>query len=138
MSVEVEFESLVGKHILSGVESSSMKSTSEYSRGEECNCMKFVLDGVTYIAIEDPDDGYRSSLGSLVVSDSTVSNRFKGIEVIGRVRGTEDGILEFIDTRNGNTILEVGTDHSDNYYPYFVANWNPENLEQPWFNGGDA
>lgn len=25
-------------------------------------------------------------------------------------------------------ILEVGTANTDDYYPYYVANWNPENM----------
>ena len=36
--------------------------------------------------------------------------------------------LELLDCKTGKTVLEVGTENTDDYYPCFVANWSPENM----------
>jgi hypothetical protein len=36
--------------------------------------------------------------------------------------------IQFIDVVTGKVVLEVGTDNTDDYYPYCVMNWYPENL----------
>jgi len=128
----VKLESLVGKHLLSGVDEIN-RQFEHWGSMEDCQCINFVLDGITYTAIEDPDDGYRSTMEGIIKSDDVVSNTFKPIEVIVSYRikdsdNNECDILDFFDAKNGKQIMEIGTDNSDDYYPSFVANWTPENL----------
>lgn len=39
-----------------------------------------------------------------------------------------DDILVFVDVKNGKEILKVGTGNTDDYYPYCVLEYTPENL----------
>lgn len=130
MCEKVELESLVGKHFLSGVDFGIHKWNSGFS--EESCTMLFILDDVTYEAIEDPDDGYRSCLESLMVSDKEVRTKFPKQEVVCKMKEDDknysNDILQFIDVITGKVVLEVGTDHYDDYYPCCVMNWYPENL----------
>jgi hypothetical protein len=129
----IEFESLVGKHLLSGVDETNRK-TERWHGFADCQCINIVLDGKTYTAIEDPDDGYRSQLEGLFLSDEVVSNTFAPVEVIVSHRTRSEGytsecdILDFVDAKNGKRVLEIGTDNTNDYYPMFVASWTPENL----------
>ena len=135
MEIELDMQTLVGKHLLSGVDESALKVEQYGGRFENCQCINFVLDGITYTAIEDPDDGYRSSLDKIIVSGTKVTNTFEPVEVLVSYRDKTEGIykgsceiLDFTDTKNGKRVMEIGTDDSDDYYPSFVANWSPENL----------
>ena len=128
----VKLESLVGKHLLSGVDEINRKFE-HWGSMEDCQCINFVLDGITYTAIENPVDGYRSSMEGIIKSDDVVSNTFQPIEVtvFYRIKNEYDSdcdILDFFDANNGKQIMEIGTDNTDDYYPSFVANWTPENL----------
>lgn len=103
-------------------------------RFDPANAMLFILDGVCYAAVEDPDDGYRSSCRSvLVVEDEAlakklVTNRFNGVQVTARY-STEDNCDSVILTEvDGNDIVEFGTDYTDEYYPSFVAYFRPDKL----------
>jgi len=56
---------------------------------------------------------------------------FPGVEVVVRKKPNDYGendTLEFINSKNGEVVLEVGTDNSDDYYPCFVANFYPEKI----------
>ena len=65
------FSNLVGRHVLTGVDQGIIEIY-----GEEGNWVSFTLDGVTYTATEDPDDGYRSYLmDDLAVSKKNVPTR---------------------------------------------------------------
>ena len=133
----VEISSLVGKHVLSGVDMINRQMKQWHGDFEDCQCINFVLDGITYTAIEDPSDGYRSQLKEIIKSDEKMENNFRAVEVVislieKRERwagyGVDCEILQFIDTANGKVILEVGTDNTDDYYPSFVSDWMPEKL----------
>ncbi len=108
---------LVGPHLLSAIEFSANQG--------DATVLRFTLDGVTFAASEDPDDGYRSCLGELAVSAERLANSFPPIPVLA-VQSAEE-LLEFYDARNGGLLLVLGTDTSDDYYPLFVASWTPEN-----------
>lgn len=129
----VDMESLVGKHFLTGVDE-SRQNIEKWSGFEDCQCINFTLDGITYTAIEDPEDGYRSCLDAIIISGIKLSNIFEPIEVlvsyrtISREYGNGCEILDFFDVKNGERILEIGTDNTKDYYPCFVASWIPENL----------
>jgi hypothetical protein len=127
----IELPTLVGEHLLSGVDSDTINVPKYYdpSYTEPCEVLRFTLDGVTYEAIEDPSDGYRSSMQGLYVTDTPIRNAFAPIKVVGRYRtkgeysGTDE-VLELIDAANGNVILEVGTTNADDYYPCFCGHWH--------------
>jgi hypothetical protein len=128
----MELNELVGKHILSGVDMSNESILSWGDCYENCQVIRFVLDGKTYMAVEDPNDGYRSSMRNIEESDSVVSNTFPGVEVMAFMKKDaaygNDDVLELMDTKNGKTILSVGTGNFDDYYPYWVAEFTPENM----------
>ena len=132
----IDMENLVGKHLLSGVDMFNREVKQRWGNSfEDCQCINFVLDGIPYTAIEDPSDGYRSSLDKIIKSNEEITNTFSPVEVVIHIQTERDGywggeckILTFIDTKNGKTVLCVGTDNSDDYYPSFVSDWMPENL----------
>jgi len=99
---------------------------------ENCEVIRFRLDGKVYTAIEDPSDGYRSCMKDLYTEDqSEMKNIFPPIDVVAVYRdkgdwSETDDVLELIDVKTGKTVLSVGTRNCDDYYPRFVANFNPE------------
>lgn len=119
MSNQVALESLVGKHKLSGV---------DFGQQGEATTIVFILDGKTYMAVEDSDDGYRSSLGTFEVTDTVVKNTFEPQEVTCTYDGGSNDTLEIIDAITGKIVLRVGTDNSDDYYPSFVDEFSPQNM----------
>jgi len=92
--------------------------------GVDGNCFKLGRD--VYEAIEDEDDGYRSYLNSIEKVD------FDGIffkQPLGtiEVKMTDDWYyLE--DVKDGHIWLRVGTDDTDDYYPYFVFDYQPKKM----------
>lgn len=129
----MELKDLEGKHKLDAVDFSNEKVKTWGESYEDCQVMRFRLDGKVYTATEDPDDGYRSSMKEIVISEDQMVNTFPPVEVIGKHRtkgeySGEDDILELIDTETGKVVIEVGTTEIDDYYPGFVANFNPENM----------
>ena len=129
---KMELKDLIGRHMLDAVDFDSEKIRMWGDVYEDCEVMRFRLDGKVYTAIEDPEDGYRSSMSELTVSDDLMKNSFAPVEVLGRVKGSngDDDILELLNVTTGKVIIEVGTDYSDDYYPSpsFVANFQPENI----------
>lgn len=91
--------------------------------GEEpCQVCLFRLDGITYKAVEDPEDGYRSYCEDLETSEKPPRYTFPGIEVLCSMMENEDyqnnNCLVIRDTANGKIVLEVGTKNYDDLYPY--------------------
>lgn len=87
---------------------------------------------LTYTAIEDPSDGYRSSMREIKVSKVVVKNTFKPVQVFGIMRHdnkyNKNDIIDFYDVKTGKIVLSVGTSDSDDYYPSFVAEFTPESM----------
>jgi hypothetical protein len=102
----MELKDLVGEHELSGVDTTTEKVKQYGYYYEDCEVVRFVIDGKTYKAVEDPCDGYRSYLKELEVTDEKVTNNFPPQKVIGKMKDDSD----------------------DDYYPYYVLYWSPENL----------
>lgn len=133
---EVELDSLVGEHVLDAVDLSVESTKASYGDYfEDCELVRFRLDGKVYTAIEDPSDGYRSSLRSLILSpNDEMRNVFPPIRVLARKKddndryGHSNDTIEFIDIVTAKVVLEVGTDNSDDYYPSFVGAFWPENM----------
>ena len=65
----------------------------------------------------------------LVVSYS-ISNRFTPCKVKCEMRNDHDDILDMRDVVTGEVVLAVGTetDGERNYYPCFIAEFNPQNM----------
>lgn len=132
----VNFEDLVGEHMLSGVDITT-ESTNDYYDNVDATVVRFILDGITYKATENPSDGYRSYCSEIVICDDKVSNTFPEHKVIGKMNtgdnsgnyGGENHIIEFYDAETKGVVLEIGTSNSDDYYPCAVIHWTPENLE---------
>ena len=130
----VEMESLVGKHLLSGVDQ-GVSPRDEYDDYDPA-CIRFVLDGQVYEAQEDPCDSYRSCMRDLALVGGEVKNIFPPAEVIVTHRtedkyGTEDDVLEFRSATDGALILEIGTVNVADYYPGFVGAFFPERMPKP-------
>jgi len=124
---------LVGLHVLTAVDMDT-NSLPESMRGEVwdgANVINFELDGVTYAVIEDPEDGYRSSMQEIITVAYSISNRFEPCKVECKMRENGgDVVLDMYDVVTGNVVLSVGTwsEYEDDYYPYFVAEFTPENM----------
>jgi hypothetical protein len=106
--------------------------------GEVGSTMTFILDGTAYRATEDPNDGYRSSMSELAIVPAESSGCVLfGYNILVKCQHRSrpdnesertDDILELIDVSNDKVVLEVGTADTGDYYPSYVANWNPQNL----------
>lgn len=105
----------------------------------EASALRFRLDGISYAAVENPDDGYRSSLDALIIEpgDPKYINTFKPVEVVCKYISKSDrgyrsssdcDILKILSVETGECVIEVGTDNTDDYYPSFVGDFNPKNL----------
>lgn len=129
----VELNTLIGKHKLTGVdyETEAIKRYDWDESLTDCQVIRFRLDGKTYLAIEDPSDGYRSAMKHCIIVDEKPKNKFKAVEVFGVMKS--DGyykceVIQFYDTETNKIVLEIGTNNYDDYYPSFVGRWSPENL----------
>ena len=127
----MELKDLVGVHLLSGIDEGVEQYGESWERLDSSNVL-FTLDGITYKAVEDPDDGYRSYLGDIFVSDTKPKFTFPPQEVYGRMMDDDDyssnNVIQFIDTTTNLVVLAIGTENTDDWYPYCVIRWNPENL----------
>ena len=134
--MEAIFDDLIGTHNLDAVDTFIEKIKTYGDDFEDANAIRFRLDGRVYTAIEDPSDGYRSSMGSLIVNRKNkkdpMVNVFPPVRVLVRKKPSSDyrasDILEFIDIATTKTVLEIGTDNSDDYYPSFVSAFWPEHM----------
>jgi len=127
----MELRDLIGEHLLDAVDFSNEQVKTWGDEFEACQIMRFRLDGKVYTAIEDPSDGYRSCMRELTFGDLPMANTFSPVRVLARHRaenahGNTDDILELLDVVTGRTIVEVGTEDTDDYYPSFVASFHPE------------
>ena len=128
----MELKDLVGGHVLDAVDMYNEQVKKWGDSFEDCEVMRFRLDGIVYTALEDPSDGYRSCMEDLSIEDqSEMKNVFPPIDVVAIYRdkgdwSEKDDVLELIDVKTGKTVVSVGTCNFYEYYPSFVANFNPE------------
>lgn len=123
---------------LTGVDISTVSEKTWSDQFEYCQVINFILDGITYSAIEDPNDGYRSSLKEVRITDTKVTNVFPpctvrvekcSARIVDAYRqDCQDDTILFIDTVTGKTVMEVGTSNADDYYPSYVNSFMPENM----------
>jgi len=126
----MELKDLVGLHKLSGVDMLSENIKETWGDGyEDSQVVRFILDGVTYSAIENPEDGYRSTMREIKKDSGEVRNKFPEQEVFCVYDGDESDLLRILNVNTSEEILVVGTDNIDDYYPGFIRYWNPENMD---------
>lgn len=129
----MELKDLVGQHELSGVDMVEMPADPEGYSSDPRNVCRFVLDGKTYTVTEDEDDGYRSSMKDIVEGGDPVLNVFQPQKVLASMQtegeyGSVDDLLVLRDIVTGKDVLTVGTENTDDYYPSFIANFEPKNM----------
>lgn len=106
----------------------------------EANGVALDLGDITVLVFEDPCDGYRSCSAEPLIAKTSLYSfgcdpQYIRAPVLIRLwerseyGGAAEGV-EFIDTRNGKTILRLGTENSDDYYPSFTCDWQPQNLAE--------
>lgn len=120
----VELEDLVGDRFLSDVGYYDWNPNPSDYDGVTFN---FILDGMLYAVVEDANDGYRSSLRDVFVTDhiGQVSNTFSPVAVVCEMDKEHD-VLHILDKVTGEPIIRIGTEEHDWYYPCFINNYNPE------------
>lgn len=130
-----ELADLLGEHWLDAVDYGIEKVHEYGEHFNDATALRFRLNGIAYTVIEDPSDGYRSSLGQVFTSDGAdMKNVFNPVWVVGRWKEPNPldddpcEIIELVDLWTGKIVIEVGTDYSDNYYPSFVGSFTPENM----------
>lgn len=131
----MDFDVLIGKGTLSGFDTGSEKiKMNEWSDElTDCDVAVFTLSGQTFLAVEDPSDGYRSSMFKFEKTRRKVKNSFDLVDVFCRHReigaySGKDDVLEIYNLNTGKLILEIGVSNIDDYYPSWVCNWTPENI----------
>ena len=125
----ITLEDLVGEHTLYAVDC----PRDDHKHAAQ---IRFQLGRVTYVATEDPCDDYRSYMQDIRVSAERCADAArlpKPARVIGRMRtrdeyGGTSHVLQLLNARTGAVVVEVGTDNTDDYYPCWVASYQPENL----------
>lgn len=122
----MELTELQGTHIWSGIEVGQVDDEDDYDAGL---CFKFTLDGITYLAIEDEGDGYRSFMRELQVSSEPCNTPLPDILVRCEYEDeNERDILKIYEVASGNLILVLGTVDIDDWYPYCIMDYHPERL----------
>ncbi len=126
----MELKDFTGAKVLDAVDFLVEKTVNYCDETEDCQVCRFRLDGIVYVAAENPSDGYRSMMKDLVIdNEATMKNVFVGCDVICRhiQKGEYDDhdILALVDAKTGKTVLRVGTGNYNDYYPYFVAEFDP-------------
>lgn len=133
-----ELIDLVGLHMLDAVdfETVSLPDWEGADTFQDARACRFRIDGVVWMVIEDPSDGYRSSMRELKrLGDGVpMANSFPSVQILCvHLEKNRDGygkadVLVFLETTRGKQVLEVGTLDSNDYYPAFVADFRPENM----------
>lgn len=129
----MELKDLCGQHVLQGVDYNITYTRETWDgSAEDVTGVLFRLDGVSYLAIEDPDDGWRSRCEELVVVETIPRHTIPDAQVVCSMM--EDSLLErndvlvVRDSQTGEIVLEVGTMNWDDWYPYCHFEYRPENL----------
>ena len=135
--MSVELDDFIGKeYLLTGVDKERIPNPNydedRYYEDETLNVIRFVLDDVIYQVEENPDDGWRSSMRDIKVIDTNIQNRFGSVTVKAQWMAhsdyVENYVVEFVDVLSNKVVLSVGTGNWNDWYPYFVDRWEPQNL----------
>lgn len=121
----MKLKDFTGVGYLSGIDSLTVGLERDENTNRSANAYVFIWNGKSYTVYEDPDDGWRSYLGEITQTKIKVRNTFPPQKVFG-VAVKEMLYLVNYDTQE--LLLELGTDHSDDWYPHVVMRWYPQNL----------
>lgn len=100
--------------------------------------LMFKLGRMVLEAKENESDGYRSYLGSIEVVDGpdpiyplffkTPIAKVRVVRVPASKTNTRDAFegYHLVDVVDGHVWLKVGTENTDDYYPYFVFDYTPK------------
>lgn len=137
----MKLEDFVGPYLLDAVDFDKMKNEQDYYPGnqEMINVMYIRLNFRVYAIIEDPNDGYRSSMKEVLIVDRVMKNVFPAVVVdvkrLNEYKRWEDDsfpeamhIIQLVEKRSGKVVVEFGTGNVDDYYPYYVAKFDPKVL----------
>jgi hypothetical protein len=131
--------------LLSGVWFTTETITDDdaWNKDESANVCYFMWQGEIYRAQEDPNDGYRSSLGPFHVLSKVMpydvwdpSERCM-IRYRQEVEHDADDhwrspekcdLIEFVSVITEKVVLTIGTTNTDDYYPSCVLHFDPRNL----------
>lgn len=129
-----ELKDLVGEHEFTLVPKLDVR----HPISVDANGAMFGLDDTIYLIFEDENDGYRSSAGPLLsfkgsayqLGGSYHEYLKERVLCEHETQGEygENDVLRVISIATGRVIFRVGTTNVDDYYPSFVAEWQPENL----------
>jgi hypothetical protein len=135
----VNLADLAGTHVLSARGVFVSPDRAEWA-DRDATVVVLRLDGVLYAFHEDPSDGYRSSLASVLVLQpgdipSGALAVFDPMVVEARLcaritdwSSSRDEVLYFVRESDDLVIAEVGTTNLDDYYPNFHHTWTPEGV----------
>lgn len=123
----MELKDLCGEHIFSGIETGILVRRDDWS-SEECQYVKFELDNCAYVAVENPSDGYRSYCEELVKEITPCKIKLPNIRVEASMESGDNDVLVLTDCKTNLVVLRVGTKDYNDYYPFCVMEWHPENL----------
>jgi len=96
---------------------------------------QFKLDDLIFEAVEDPQDGYRSSMGAICVMQ-TENAKFFHKKPLAKVtlqpmdRYEAEG-YKLVDEK-GYIWLEFGTENMDDYYPCFIFHYTPDETQKSY------
>lgn len=130
---EITLENLAGIHYLSGFDPSIPDKPNMYGEKFE-DGLCFILDDKKYQVYTDSADGYRSYCSEVFQEDVVCNNVFEPIKVLINYKNTGKyeacDIIEMYSTKTGNLIATIGTENTDDYYPYVVNELEVENLDK--------
>lgn len=127
-----------GRHMLSGIGNAVVKAGWD----EDTDAVVFCIDDELWAMYVDPEDGFRSyscihRLGDVPTTSMTsfspqpVEISFKNVKTSDDYGWTTENKTSIFvrDAVNGKTVVEIGTDNTDDYYPVGYFHYHPENLE---------
>lgn len=83
--------------------------------------LKFRIGNLTFEAIEDESDGYRSSLSEVKWVEDNLRPTFReDVQITA-----DDDYFYVTSLITEKVILSIGTDYTDSYYPCFRFGYNP-------------
>jgi hypothetical protein len=128
MATVVSLADLVGQHVLVTAPNLMVRHPFD----PDASGVAFTLDDKSYLAFEDPNDNYRSSLGVLFCFAGDLYQlggfypEYVRLPVLASMSAKPgDDILELRDQATGQVVFRIGTANTDDYYPYYVASWTP-------------
>ena len=101
-----------------------------------CN-NRYKLDDTVWEAIEDPSDGYRSYLDSVVCTGESGPGDIFFPDALDTVYVSETQEKSFVgweikSTSDHHVWLRFGTDSYDDYYPCFIFQYEPRKAKPTW------